>query len=227
MRAPAGNRSIRVIPSHPLPAILPRCSVMTLEAIRYRTGSLQILNQLLLPHQTVYDDIRSVQDAYEAIKSMKVRGSSSPLSPNLLLSPAPPACPARLPHVHSVPSCMCGGFVLCFVCVGSFVLSPLHACRHTYMCSPPSACIFVFGPTCSIVSPTFKPSVIYSFHIMCKRDKTGCLRSLSHPAMKYAFPPLFLLLLSLGEIIDELLMTFARVVFFFFCSRFLVLCCTR
>lgn len=50
-------------------------SVMTLEAIRYRTGSLQILNQLLLPHQTVYDDIRSVQDAYEAIKSMKVRGA--------------------------------------------------------------------------------------------------------------------------------------------------------
>lgn len=47
---------------------------MTLEAIRYRAGSLQILNQLLLPHQTVYDDLRSVQDAYEAIKSMKVRG---------------------------------------------------------------------------------------------------------------------------------------------------------
>lgn len=49
---------------------------MTLEAIRYRAGSLQILNQLLLPHQTVYDDLRSVQDAYEAIKSMKVRGAS-------------------------------------------------------------------------------------------------------------------------------------------------------
>ncbi|TNM85431.1 hypothetical protein fugu_007702 [Takifugu bimaculatus] len=48
---------------------------MTLEAIRYRAGSLQILNQLLLPHQTVYDDLRSVQDAYEAIKSMKVRGA--------------------------------------------------------------------------------------------------------------------------------------------------------
>lgn len=46
---------------------------MTLEAIRYRAGSLQILNQLLLPHQTVYDDLRFVQDAYEAIKSMKVR----------------------------------------------------------------------------------------------------------------------------------------------------------
>uniref|UniRef100_A0A3Q2GRX2 Methylthioribose-1-phosphate isomerase 1 n=1 Tax=Cyprinodon variegatus TaxID=28743 RepID=A0A3Q2GRX2_CYPVA len=48
---------------------------MTLEAIRYRSGSLQILNQLLLPHQTVYEDIRSVQNAYQAIKSMKVRGA--------------------------------------------------------------------------------------------------------------------------------------------------------
>ncbi|KAK7930217.1 hypothetical protein WMY93_006612 [Mugilogobius chulae] len=44
---------------------------MTLEAIRYKAGSLQVLNQLLLPHQTVYDEIRSVQNAYEAIKSMK------------------------------------------------------------------------------------------------------------------------------------------------------------
>lgn len=54
---------------------------MTLEAIRYRAGSLQILNQLLLPHQTVYDDLRSVQDAYEAIKSMKVRQLHPPTSP--------------------------------------------------------------------------------------------------------------------------------------------------
>ncbi|KAG5832580.1 hypothetical protein ANANG_G00292630 [Anguilla anguilla] len=48
---------------------------MTLEAIRYRPGSLQILNQLLLPHQSVHEEIRSVQDAYEAIRSMKVRGA--------------------------------------------------------------------------------------------------------------------------------------------------------
>ncbi|KAF3844047.1 hypothetical protein F7725_016095 [Dissostichus mawsoni] len=48
---------------------------MTLESIRYRAGSLQILNQLLLPHQTTYEEIRSVQDAYDAIKSMKVRGA--------------------------------------------------------------------------------------------------------------------------------------------------------
>uniref|UniRef100_A0AAZ3SRF2 Methylthioribose-1-phosphate isomerase n=1 Tax=Oncorhynchus tshawytscha TaxID=74940 RepID=A0AAZ3SRF2_ONCTS len=48
---------------------------MTLEAIRYRAGSLQILNQLLLPQETVFDEVRTVQDGYEAIKSMKVRGA--------------------------------------------------------------------------------------------------------------------------------------------------------
>lgn len=55
-------------------AVLLQIFVMTLEAIRYGTGSLQILNQLLLPHQTVYEEIRGVQAAYEAIKAMKVRG---------------------------------------------------------------------------------------------------------------------------------------------------------
>ncbi|XP_028679183.2 methylthioribose-1-phosphate isomerase [Erpetoichthys calabaricus] len=48
---------------------------MTLEAIRYRAGSLQILNQLLLPHQTAFESITSVQEGWEAIKSMKVRGA--------------------------------------------------------------------------------------------------------------------------------------------------------
>ncbi|KAG9337403.1 hypothetical protein JZ751_028824 [Albula glossodonta] len=36
---------------------------MTLEAIRYRPGSLQILNQLLLPQESVFDEIRSVRGA--------------------------------------------------------------------------------------------------------------------------------------------------------------------
>lgn len=60
---------------------------MTLEAIRYRAGSLQILNQLLLPHETVFDEIRSVQDGYEAIKTMKARNKITflPLSPVCLL----------------------------------------------------------------------------------------------------------------------------------------------
>lgn len=103
--------------------ILLHSSVMTLEAIRYRSGSLQILNQLLLPHQTVYDDIRSVRDGYEAIKSMKVTGVLAPLctsshSPSsgmsfyffylvILLSPL--LCSGRrtrvFPRIHTVGLC--------------------------------------------------------------------------------------------------------------------------
>ncbi|XP_053168938.1 methylthioribose-1-phosphate isomerase isoform X1 [Hemicordylus capensis] len=48
---------------------------MSLEAIRYRRGSLQILNQLLLPQQSLYEEIGSVQQGWEAIRAMKVRGA--------------------------------------------------------------------------------------------------------------------------------------------------------
>ena len=47
---------------------------MTLEAIKYdpQQARLEILNQLLLPHQTVYEQINSVEDAWHAIRDMKV-----------------------------------------------------------------------------------------------------------------------------------------------------------
>ena len=45
---------------------------MTLEAIKYDKGRLEILNQLLLPAQSVYERITSVQEAWKAIRSMKV-----------------------------------------------------------------------------------------------------------------------------------------------------------
>lgn len=48
---------------------------MVLEAIRYKPGSLQILNQLKLPHQEEYDDIHSSQDGWHAIKEMRTRGA--------------------------------------------------------------------------------------------------------------------------------------------------------
>ncbi|XP_053245960.1 methylthioribose-1-phosphate isomerase [Podarcis raffonei] len=48
---------------------------MSLEAIRYRRGSLQILNQLLLPQQSLYEEIGSVEDGWRAIRAMKVRGA--------------------------------------------------------------------------------------------------------------------------------------------------------
>ena len=46
-----------------------------LEAIRYSRGSLKILNQLLLPFQSVYEDINDSEDGHKAIKTMKVRGA--------------------------------------------------------------------------------------------------------------------------------------------------------
>ena len=48
---------------------------MVLQAIKYSRGSLQILDQLKLPHQEVYRDIHTVQDAWDAIHSMQVRGA--------------------------------------------------------------------------------------------------------------------------------------------------------
>nr|XP_021530495.1 methylthioribose-1-phosphate isomerase isoform X2 [Aotus nancymaae] len=48
---------------------------MTLEAIRYSRGSLQILDQLLLPQQSRYEAVGSVHQAWEAIRAMKVRGA--------------------------------------------------------------------------------------------------------------------------------------------------------
>ncbi|KAJ3286247.1 S-methyl-5-thioribose-1-phosphate isomerase [Borealophlyctis nickersoniae] len=47
----------------------------TLQAIRYHRGSLEILNQLLLPFESVYEVIKGVEDGHTAIKTMKVRGA--------------------------------------------------------------------------------------------------------------------------------------------------------
>lgn len=48
---------------------------MTLEAIKYTRGSLKILDQLKLPHQTEYVDIKTSKDGYVAILNMVVRGA--------------------------------------------------------------------------------------------------------------------------------------------------------
>ena len=47
---------------------------MGLEAIRYdaSAGRLQILNQLLLPSKSEYEEVACVEDAWKAIKEMKV-----------------------------------------------------------------------------------------------------------------------------------------------------------
>jgi methylthioribose-1-phosphate isomerase len=48
---------------------------MVLEAIRYQPGSLQILNQLKLPHQEEYDEVRGSTDGWHAIRDMRTRGA--------------------------------------------------------------------------------------------------------------------------------------------------------
>ncbi|KAK6529836.1 S-methyl-5-thioribose-1-phosphate isomerase [Arthrobotrys megalospora] len=47
----------------------------TLLAIKYTRGSLEILDQLLLPHQSIYIPVNDVPTAWQAIKSMQVRGA--------------------------------------------------------------------------------------------------------------------------------------------------------
>ncbi|XP_069737611.1 methylthioribose-1-phosphate isomerase [Phaenicophaeus curvirostris] len=48
---------------------------MALEAIRYRRGSLAIVNQLLLPEEIRYESIDGVERAWQAIRDMEVRGA--------------------------------------------------------------------------------------------------------------------------------------------------------
>ena len=54
----AGARGVRTMPA--------------LTSIRTSDGKLEIVNQLLLPHTTEFLEIKSIDDAYDAIKSMKV-----------------------------------------------------------------------------------------------------------------------------------------------------------
>ena len=48
---------------------------MTLQAIKYHRGKLEILDQLKLPHQEIYLEIASAEEAWKAIRLMQVRGA--------------------------------------------------------------------------------------------------------------------------------------------------------
>ncbi|KAL8953653.1 MAG: hypothetical protein Q9222_000490 [Ikaeria aurantiellina] len=48
---------------------------MVLQAIKYARGKLEILDQLRLPHEEIYLEIKSPGEAWTAIKSMQVRGA--------------------------------------------------------------------------------------------------------------------------------------------------------
>lgn len=73
-----------------------------LEAIRYSRGSLQILDQLLLPQQCRYEEVDSVHQAWKAIRAMKVGcsdrvvGGARPRLEPLTLPTLSSRCAARL-----------------------------------------------------------------------------------------------------------------------------------
>lgn len=46
-----------------------------LQAIKYTRGKLEVLDQLRLPHESVYDDVSTCEQAFDCIKSMRVRGN--------------------------------------------------------------------------------------------------------------------------------------------------------
>ncbi|KAM9114836.1 methylthioribose-1-phosphate isomerase isoform 2-T2 [Pangshura tecta] len=48
---------------------------MSLESLRYRRGSLRVLNQLLLPQRSCYEQIGGVRQGWAAIRAMQVRGA--------------------------------------------------------------------------------------------------------------------------------------------------------
>lgn len=47
----------------------------TLQAIRYERGKLEVLDQLRLPHEFVYDAVGTCEEAFDCIRQMRVRGA--------------------------------------------------------------------------------------------------------------------------------------------------------
>lgn len=47
----------------------------SLEAIKYTRGRLDVLDQLRLPHEHHYDEVSTCEEAFDCIKSMRVRGA--------------------------------------------------------------------------------------------------------------------------------------------------------
>ncbi|KAI8918982.1 hypothetical protein DFJ77DRAFT_546482 [Powellomyces hirtus] len=79
----------------------------TLQAIKYERGSLQVLDQLRLPFETVYEDVPNSQQGHHVIQTMKVRGAPAiaivaALSLAVDLHSSFSASPASFPDATSV-----------------------------------------------------------------------------------------------------------------------------
>lgn len=46
-----------------------------LEAIKFERGSLEVLDQLRLPHESHFDTVSTCEEAWHCIKEMRVRGA--------------------------------------------------------------------------------------------------------------------------------------------------------
>jgi len=64
---------------------------MSLQSIKYSRGSLEILDQLLLPGQSKYVVVRGVEDGWKVINKMQVRMPRPAPFPASLNSPRSPA----------------------------------------------------------------------------------------------------------------------------------------
>lgn len=67
----------------------------TLQAIKYQRGRLEVLDQLRLPHDFHYDEVSTAEEAFDCIKSMRVRGE--PIYDLLYLSSQEDLPPAVTP----------------------------------------------------------------------------------------------------------------------------------
>lgn len=47
----------------------------SVQAIRYKRGRLEVLDQLKLPYEQHFDDVSTSEQAFDCIKSMRVRGA--------------------------------------------------------------------------------------------------------------------------------------------------------
>ena len=62
------------VSSRPKPG-LAQDNMANLQAIKYSRGRLDVLDQLRLPHEHHYDEVSTCEEAFDCIKSMRVRGA--------------------------------------------------------------------------------------------------------------------------------------------------------
>lgn len=68
-------RFLTFFTANPPPPFFFSSVMATLEAIKYSRGKLLVLDQLRLPHEHHYDEVSTSEEAFDCIRSMRVRGT--------------------------------------------------------------------------------------------------------------------------------------------------------